>query len=100
MLKSFESLRCNMGIKVHFSFSHLGSFPENLGSVSDEQEERFHQGIKIMEERYQGRWDVNTMADYCWNLKRSQKIHLKNILDYPERDILFHSSLNRIRNII
>ena len=69
MLKSFESLRCNMSVKVHFLFSHLSSFPENLGSVSDEQGERFHQDIKIMEERYQGRWDVNMMADYCWNLK-------------------------------
>ena len=70
MLKSFESLRCNMSIKVHFLFSHLSSFPENLGSVSDEQGERFHQDIKIMEESYQGCWDVNMMADYCWNLKR------------------------------
>ena len=70
MLKSFEILRCNMNIKVHFLFSHLGSFPENHGSVSDEQGERFHQDIKIMEERYQGPWDVNMMADYCWNLKR------------------------------
>ena len=69
MLKSFESLRCNMSIKIHFLFSHLSSFPENLGSVSDEQGERFHQDIKIMEERYQGRWDVNMMADYRWNLK-------------------------------
>ena len=70
ILKSFESLRCNMSMKVHFLFSHLSSFPENLGSVSDEQGERFHQVIKIMEGRYQGRWDVNMMADYCWNLKR------------------------------
>jgi len=23
-----------------------------------------------MEERYQGRWDVNMLADYCWCLKR------------------------------
>ena len=59
-----------MSIKVHFLFSHLDEFPENLGTVSDEQGERFHQDIKVMEERYQGRWDVNMIADYCWNLKR------------------------------
>ena len=29
-----------MSIKVHYLKSHLHSFPENLGSVSDEQEER------------------------------------------------------------
>ena len=43
---------------------------EDLGAVSDEQGERFHQDLKIMEERYQGRWDVHMMADYCWSIKR------------------------------
>ena len=45
-------------------------FPEKLGSMIDEQEERFHQDLKEMETRYQGRWDVVMMAEYCWNLKR------------------------------
>jgi hypothetical protein len=44
--------------------------PESLGSMSDEQGERFHQDIKEMETRYQGRWDSVIMADYCWTLKR------------------------------
>ena len=57
-----------MSIKVHFLHSHLDRFPE-LGDVSDEQGERFHHDIKKMEERYQGRWDIKMMADYCWNLK-------------------------------
>ena len=55
---------------MHFLFSHLDRFPENLGDVSDEQGERFHQDIKEMEIRYQGRWDAVMMADYCWCLKR------------------------------
>ncbi|UYV66594.1 hypothetical protein LAZ67_4002243 [Cordylochernes scorpioides] len=38
--------------------------------ISDEQGERFHQDIKVMEERYQGVWDYIMMADYCWNLFR------------------------------
>ena len=54
-----------MRIKVHFLFSHIGNFPENLGDVSDEQGKRFHQDIKIMEERYQGRWGKTMMADFC-----------------------------------
>ena len=48
----------------------LDRFPENLGELSEEQGERFHQDIKVMEERYQGRWDTHMMADYCWNLQR------------------------------
>ncbi|GFV84761.1 HTH_Tnp_Tc3_2 domain-containing protein [Trichonephila clavipes] len=59
-----------MSVKVHFLHSHLDYFPENLGAVSEEQGERFHQDIKEMERRYQGRWNVNMMADYCWMLKR------------------------------
>ena len=51
-----------MSIKFHFLFSHLDTFPDNMGDVSDEQGERFHQDIKEMEERYQGRWDADMMA--------------------------------------
>lgn len=65
MLNSFRDLGCNMSVKVHYLHSHLDSFPENLGDLDEEQGERFHQDIKIMEERYQGRWDNHMMADYC-----------------------------------
>lgn len=70
MLSNFHTLGCNMSIKIHYLHSHLDRFPENLGDVSEEQGERFHQDISIMEERYQGRWDTHMMADYCWNLQR------------------------------
>lgn len=70
LLKHYKVLGCNMSVKVHFLHSHLDYFPENLGAVSKEQGERFHQDIKEMERRYQGRWNVNMMADYCWVLKR------------------------------
>lgn len=59
-----------MNLKLHFLHSHIEEFPENLGDYSEEHGERFHQDIKEMEQRYQGRWDINMMADYCWNLKR------------------------------
>ncbi|QQP53101.1 Uncharacterized protein FKW44_005452 [Caligus rogercresseyi] len=70
MLASYKQLNAYMSIKLHFLFSHLDKFPENLGSVSDEQGERFHQDIRDMEKRYQGRWDSHMMADYCWNIVR------------------------------
>lgn len=77
MLNNFRNLGCNMSIKVHYLHSHLDRFPENVGDISEEQGERFHQDIKTMEDRYQGRWDTHMMADYCWNLKRdcSNKVH-------------------------
>ena len=77
MLSAFHDMGCNMSIKVHFLNSHLHQFPQNLGDVSDEQGECFHQDLMVMEERYQGRWDRNMMADYCWSIKRDcpQQVH-------------------------
>ena len=60
----------HMSVKMHFLRSHLEYFPENCGDFSEEQGERFHKDINDMEKRYQGRWDVNYLADYCWCLKR------------------------------
>jgi len=44
----------NMSIKLHYLKSHSDKFPDNLGDVSAEQGERFHQDFKIKEDRYQG----------------------------------------------
>jgi hypothetical protein len=66
MLENCKILGCLMSLKIHFLNSQLDFFPENLSAVSEEQGERFHQDIKEMERRYQGRWNVNMMGDYCW----------------------------------
>ena len=70
LLSSFQDLGCNMSIKVLHLKSHLDSFPEILGPVSDEQGERFHQEIKVMEYHCQGRWNIYMIAEYCWSLVR------------------------------
>jgi hypothetical protein len=59
-----------MSLKLHSLHFNLDYFPENLGDLSEEQGERFHQDVKEMERRCQGRWDVSMMADYCWSIKR------------------------------
>ena len=40
-----------MSYKVRFLQSHLDYSPDNLGDYSEEQGERFHQGIKKMDKR-------------------------------------------------
>ena len=70
LLVAYEELNCNMSLKIHFLHSHLNFFPENLGAVSDEHGERFHQDIAQMEKRYSGKWNENMLADYCWTLQR------------------------------
>ena len=56
--------------KLHFLHSHLDKYLENLGDVSDEQRERFHQAIKMMEKLYQGKLDQHKMEDNYWSLER------------------------------
>ena len=65
VLNNFHRLCCNMSIKLHYLHSNIDFFPENLSALSEEQGERFHQDIMVMESRYQGRWNANMMADYC-----------------------------------
>jgi hypothetical protein len=58
LLTAYKAMGCNMSLKVHF----LDLFPENLGAVSDEHGERFHQDIYNMEKRYQGKWNLSMLA--------------------------------------
>ena len=65
----------------------MAIFLDNCGDVTDEQGERFHQGIKIMEELYLGRRDKRMMADFYWSIKKD----LNNIdNDNQEREKFYH----------
>ncbi|GBP52115.1 hypothetical protein EVAR_42018_1 [Eumeta japonica] len=80
-----------MSVKLHFLDSHVDSFPENLGAVSEEQGERLHHDTKEMEKRYQERWDIIMKADYYWILKRDSltKIKLqKAVFREKENDLI------------
>jgi hypothetical protein len=59
-----------MSLKVHFLDCHLDFFPENLGAISDEHGERFHQDISNMGKQYQSKRSLSMLADYCWTLER------------------------------
>lgn len=74
LLAAYCDLQCNMSLKIHFLDSHLDFFPENLGAVSDEHGERFHQQIATIEKRYQGKWIPAMLGDYCWTLKRETAV--------------------------
>jgi hypothetical protein len=63
LLQSYQDMGCNMSQKINF-------FPDNLGTVSDEQGERFHQYISALEKRYQGQMSARMLSDYCWTMKR------------------------------
>ena len=77
LLSSYKAMDVRMSLKIHFLHNHLNFFPQNLGAVSDEHGERFHQEISQIEQNYQGRWDPRMMGDYSWMLKRDSSIPLK-----------------------
>ena len=83
MLKAHEQLGARMSLKVHFLHSHLDFFPPNLSKVSDEQGERFHQDISVIEGRYQDRFDANIMGDFCWYLQYNVKAKARHIKEKP-----------------
>jgi len=69
-LTLYKVMGCNVSLKIHFLESNLDIFPENLGEISYEHCELFHQNIMTMEKRYQGKWTPCMLAEYCWALKR------------------------------
>jgi hypothetical protein len=52
LLTSYKAMGCNMNLKSQFLESPLNFFSENLGEVSDERGERFHQDRMTMEGQY------------------------------------------------
>lgn len=75
LLDAYHDMGCKMSLKLHFLKNHLSFFHKNLGHVSDEHGERFHQDIALIEKRYKGKKNVNMLADYCWTLKRDKPIN-------------------------
>jgi hypothetical protein len=48
LLDACKALGCNMSLKINFLHFHLDLFRPNLGVVSDEHGEGFHQDIAQM----------------------------------------------------
>lgn len=69
LLESLKILDCNMS-KLYFLRRDLDKFADILDTVSDKQNEQFHQDLKFVKERYHCRWDKYMIAYCCWNLTR------------------------------
>ena len=80
----------------HYLHCHLASFPKYLGAVSDGQGEKFHQDLKVMEKRYQGRWNI--YIRWLTIVGASNTIAIK--LNTPERAAVVNFYLTYLRIII
>jgi hypothetical protein len=56
MLEKLKVLGCLMSLKIHFLNSHLNFYPKHLGAMSEEEGERLHQDVKVMERINNSRW--------------------------------------------
>ncbi|UYV77381.1 hypothetical protein LAZ67_15000800 [Cordylochernes scorpioides] len=81
LLLSYKARGCNMSLKIHFLHSHLDFFPDNLGAVSDEHGERFHQDISSMEKRYQDMAQERIKAEESAKPQPGATIHNASMLD-------------------
>lgn len=90
-VRKLSNFRLQHEYKIAFTYSHLDEFPENFIDVSEEQGERFHQGIKDMERRFYGRWSVTCvivtmMVDFCWMLKyETYNVHKRSFYSKRQR---------------
>ena len=73
IIKAFRRLGSKMTLKLHLLHSHLEFFPANLGAVSDEHSERFHQDIVVVETCYKRKSNANMVGDYCWFLQKQSE---------------------------
>ena len=85
LLEAYKEMGCLKSLKMYFFHSHLDFFQTNLGAVSDQQGERFHQDIQAMEARYQGFLNKGMMADYCWMLYRDDPTHSHKRKSYSKQ---------------
>jgi len=54
----------------HFSELQQDIFPENRGTLNNEQGERFRYDVSAMVKTYQGMWRSPLLAEYCWIVTR------------------------------
>ena len=103
-MHNFRALGTRMSTKMHFLNSHLNYFLENCGGYSKEQGKHFHLDICIMEERCQGRWDINMLPDYCWCLERDilvpqhKRKPLKRSFVFKSLFVYMHLYFNQLLN--
>lgn len=102
MMENLHRIRVNMSPKIHYLHQHLDFFRENLGKISDEHGERFHQEIKLIEYHFQGKSDSHMLAEYVWNAfeedEREREVFAYNI-ERSRSSILLRSDRLSLLNL-
>jgi len=51
IISTYSAVVCNMSLKLHFLHQHVDFFPENMGTISNENGDRFYQDTSQSEKR-------------------------------------------------
>lgn len=78
-----------MSIKVHYLHSHLYHFPENLGDMSEEQGERFHQETKNNRRSLPGKMGYTYDGRLQLELTKTKQSPFKNVPQKKPKLIFF-----------
>jgi len=89
-LNAYQSMGCNMTLKIHFLHPHWDFFPLNLGAVSDEHAERFHQDFSTMEKISVGKSSQNILTIVGTILKRCLLPVTKRSLKHDYNHLFLH----------
>lgn len=54
-MQTFQNMKWNVLLKIHFFHSYLNFFLKTLGDISDEHSEYSHLNIATIEKQYQGK---------------------------------------------
>lgn len=68
LVENYRKQGCLMSVKVHYINEHVEDFPQNCGMLSEEKGERFHQEVRLCEDRFSRNYNKAMMMDYCWFL--------------------------------
>ncbi|UYV62446.1 hypothetical protein LAZ67_2000624 [Cordylochernes scorpioides] len=98
LLLSYKALGCNMSLKIHFLHSHLDFFPDNLGAVSDEHGERFHQAISSMEKRYQVKLQI--LREIEVEKKKKTDVAQKHNIPQSSLSTIIQSPFDRMKEVL
>ena len=80
LLSHYHDMGCNMSLKVMCFTTLIWIFlGDNLGDVSDEHGERFHQDISVMERRFKRYWSPGMLADYRCSIKKEDHTQHKRL---------------------
>lgn len=80
-----------MSMKVHYLHSHSDRFPENLGDMSEEQGERFHQDTKNNGRSLPGKMGYTYNGRLQLELTKTKQSPFKNVPQKKLPKIIFFS---------